>query len=281
MRQAVRGSVRNAVIAVIAVLIFRPLCFGEVISGKSAQDGKNWNLIMNFREGASTNTVTSDTNTLTAQLNNGTAWVSNRNGAGNAVNFDGTNDDITLALPSEGLFDFQVTSTFAVIVVLSMPTADISNHPLVSKWTSSTLQGWQVLEGDASDGVKMISFNMRTDDTNYHNWKCSSIDPTIFNNTRWHTASFIYRGIITGTAGKELYFDGVSYSIVDDATAGTVSNIQNDIMLRIGATNDASGAEFKGSVGAVLVSRDGYAPDAQGMKDMHKRLMGIVARQTQ
>src|SRR3990167_3963117 len=102
--------------SIVVLLCMASFCHAELITGTNF-DARNWNLIANFREGAGLITNDSSTNTITLDLTNGPTWVSNKNGRGKAINFDGSDDIVTVPLALEGLFDFTDRSTFTVVVL--------------------------------------------------------------------------------------------------------------------------------------------------------------------
>lgn len=253
------------------ILLTASLANAEVIAGTNFE-AKNWNLILNFREGAGLVTNDSSTNTITVDLTNGPTWVSGKTGRGNAVNFDGSNDLLTVSLSPVDLFDFNGRSTFTVVVLFTNPTGG-DDRILASKvaWPNT---GWVLRTG--ASGAK-LGLYLRGSAVNYQYLDAIGITNAMFINDRWHTVAFVYRGKLKGTELKELWFDGVSYPLSNTTGSGVEDTLSNDVNLAIGNTNDLLFSNYVDKIGCVMVSRDGYAPDATGMMSLHRRLMGQVS----
>ena len=264
---------RNLVFSAAVLLAGVSLCHGEVIKGMNA-DGIKWNLILNFREGSGIIAKDSSTNTISTTLTNGPAWVSNRSGRGKALSFDGTDDIVVVPAGSEGLFDYGITSTFAVVVLLKNPSGG-DNRILVSKGTWSTF-GWWFRTG--ASGAKLGIYFRNNSAFQYFD---SNVSNAEFINNNWHTAAFVYRGILHGTTGMEFWFDGVQRGVTDSGTDNGTSNFGNNANVVIGNDEAITFTNYLDTIGCVMLSRDGYAPSAKGMMDLHRRLMGQQGDLTQ
>ena len=272
VRAAIRSPVKPLILAALSVFFLQPTCRAELITGTNF-DARNWNLIANFREGAGLVTKDSSTNTITLDLTNGPTWVSNKNGRGKAINFDGSDDIVTVPLALEGLFDFTDRSTFTVVVLFRNPSGG-DDRVLVSKVTWPTA-GWVFRTG--ASGAKLGLYLRGSGGTNQY-LEAIGISNAMFINNNWHTAAFVYRGKLHGTTLKELWFDGVQYALTSSGTTGTTGDLLNDALLTIGNTDALTFSNMINDIGCVMVSREGYAPSPSGMMSLHRRLMGQVAR---
>ena len=252
------------------ILLLASLAHAEVIAGTNFE-ARNWNYIDNFREGELTKTVDSSTNAITSTLTNGLTWVSGKPGRGNAINFDGANDIVVVPSASEGLFDFSVNSTFTIIVLFKNPSGG-DNRIFASKVTWPA-DGWVFRTGPS--GAKLGVYYRMGNGNHYYG--CAGITNAMFINGNWHTAALVFRGKIDAVSGTEFWFDGVKYATTDETGTGG-GTMQNNANLVIGNTEGIIFTNYVDEIGAVMVSRDGYAPDATGMMSLHRRLMGQVGQ---
>ena len=236
--------------------------------------GKNWRFILNPKICAGVTEIDSSSNTVSMTLNSGVSIVSGLLGRGCAFNFDGSNDNITVDVARENLYDYQVTSAFAVIVFFNMPNADGSSRVFVSKvpWPNT---GWAFHTGSTNDRLGMY---FRGSAIDYHYFNAVGITDAKFKNNKVliHGAGFRYSGVNT-TAGIDFFLDGVKYASREDAALGTVTDIQNAVALRIGLDETPVLPALIDTVYGVLMSAEGYFPSDRAMKDIYNFVAGRIA----
>lgn len=190
------------------------------------------------------NSGTSTINDISGNGNTGTMngsmtqsdWVLGK--FGSALDFDGSNDFITMA--NESNFDFERTDHFSFSFWLKPNLADTAIQLPLTKNADTALRGWNIeLNHDGAgnnDPGKVGFYLINTVNTNELEGRTSN-DTNLYDGN-WHHYGFTYDGSST-IAGIKIYEDGISLPITD-AGSNLNATILNNLSVAMAARSDGS-----------------------------------------
>lgn len=172
-------------------------------------------------EGSGTSAADSSTNAITAgTLTNGPTWVTGQ--IGSAVDFDGTNDYITVA--DNSLLDFGDTDDFTISGWFNRDTFT-SVEEMVVKYDGVN-PGYHVYITDTAGGSSLQAQLFDGTDT------YSLSGTTAFTAAGWHHFALVWDQ--DSAANTELYVDGRPETATDGGTIGNIGTLANANALTFG-----------------------------------------------
>ncbi|MBI3744042.1 MAG: hypothetical protein HY261_07150 [Chloroflexi bacterium] len=210
-------------------------------------------------EGTGTTTADASGNGNTGTLTNGPTWVTGRTGQG--INFDGSNDYVSLCTPSAlnfGTGDF----TISAWIKTTGNTTGSENHILAKR----NGNGYYLTVGNSAGAGNVGQLSFYGEGANdYGNFRVTS--PTV-NDGAWHQVA-----VVRTSSEVRLYIDGIR-RLTGSKSYGDLSNSGATAYL---GTEDAASSFFKGAMDEVLVynraltdnevnllARDGSVPSTIG-----------------
>jgi hypothetical protein len=186
-----------------------------------------------------------------------------------ALNFDGTNDTVSIA--SESTFDFEYNQSFSI-----------------SSWIKSSASGAlpYMIFAKMADGAPYTGYSFYMSATGQlgfqvvNTWNSSAVDVVTsktINDGSWHHVGVVYAG--TGTAaGVYLYIDGKLYANTINVNNTVSASILNNITPYIGSRNNTV-YYFNGTIDEVKVY-NGALSQEQILVDMNRgasQVMGATS----
>jgi hypothetical protein len=198
----------------------------------------------NFDDGAGTNANdASDQNndgTLTTMDPN-TDWVSGKAGNGGALDFDGSDDYVSVT--NETNFDFERTDSFSMFVWINQDAS--ADNTIVGKMSDTAPNtGFEIRT--TSDKIRAI---LRNDNSPANQIIVDST--SAISSSQWYHVGFTYDGS-SAASGVIVYIDGVAEtpSVVSDTLSAT---ILHNLNFTIGNRSDGTGAVWNGKIDEVRV----------------------------
>lgn len=145
------------------------------------------------------------------------AWANGQFGkSGASMNFDGTDDYISIPPGSQGPPDFNFNVNFSISLWFKTTASAAATAPLIEKWAGGNATPYsyavRMNNNSIADGKIFVG---RSDGT--HNPGISST--TALNNNAWHHVVFTKTG-----STLTLYIDGLSNNTTTDTTTTTTTN---------------------------------------------------------
>lgn len=206
-----------------------------------------WALDETTGSSASDSSTSGVTGTLT-NMENGD-WVAAQ--VGNGLDFDGTDEYVTIA--DNSLHDFGDTESLTIAGWFNRGTAT-TDDTIVAKRSgiANTDDGYICYIDDATDQlICEVSESGGTDE-----YSVTSV--STFTATGWNHFAFVWdQGSATAT---ELYINGVPNNATDSGTIGNLGDLSNSDAFRIGAESDA-GNPFIGQLDEMRLYNRALSPD--------------------
>ncbi len=169
------------------------------------------------------------------------------------LNFDGTNDSVSIA--NESKFDFDRLDTFSISFWIKPDTTSTVTQIPVSKMVNAApFTGWNVvtnLDCITLDTAGYLCVQLYNDDSPANFIEVRSTSATNLNNGNWHNYVFTYNGS-SAASGVKIYEDGTSLDVTTDSDTLTAT-ILNNTAVAIGSRNGTN-YFVKGRLDEVRVS---------------------------
>lgn len=196
-----------------------------------------------------TPTSASDTSTngITGTLTNSPTWTTGQ--IGNAVDFDGTDDYITVA--DTDVLDVADSINFTLSGWFNRDTFTTDDTIVAKSNGQASLDiGYNAYIDDSTDKVTFVA-NDGTDQ-----YKLESV--STFTATGWHHYAVVWDD--TGASQTKLYIDGVAESATTTGTFANMNSMANAVAFRVGAESDA-GNPFDGKLDEIRMYRRALGGD--------------------
>ncbi len=187
-------------------------------------------------DGSGTSAADATGNANTGTLTGGPSWTTGQiNGA---VDFDGTDDYITVSDPASGVLDIADSANFTVTGWFNRDTFTTDDTILAKRnGIASTDTGYIVYVDDATD---KLTFEV-SDGTDEYQMESSST----FTSTGWNYFTIIWND--SSSSLSKMYINGIEQSTTNTGTFGNVNSLANAVALNFGAESDA-GNPFDGKL---------------------------------
>jgi uncharacterized repeat protein (TIGR02543 family) len=165
--------------------------------------------------------------------------------AGNALNFDGTNDYVSLGNPTALSFNGATSFTIEAWIQKSNLTVQSA---IVSKMFNGTPYNGYELFSDSGGKIGLIIVNTWSSNA------ISVVTTSAFNDTNWHHVAVSYNGS-RNASGVQIYVDGVLQPLtigLNSLTGSTVTTSPAYIGVRDGGTANAA-SRFTGTIDEVRI----------------------------
>ncbi|QQR78675.1 MAG: LamG domain-containing protein [Candidatus Moraniibacteriota bacterium] len=170
-------------------------------------------------------------------------WVAGQVGP-YALDFDGTNEYLSVTDPASGVLDFADSTNFALTGWFNRDTFAADHTVIAKKNDQTTNQGYVVwVDNNGSTDTLIFEASDGTD-----TYQVPS--KTQFNATGWHHFAVNWND----TAGVSLYIDGHLDTGTPTGTFANVNVLSNALAFRVGAESDA-GVPFDGKLDEIRVYR--------------------------
>lgn len=194
-----------------------------------------------------TSATDSSTNGNTGTLTNSPTWTTGQ--VGNAVDFDGTDDYITLA--DSDILDVTDSTNFTLSGWFNRDTFTTDDTITAkSNGQAASDTGYNVYIDDSTDKLTFVA-NDGTDQ-----YKLESV--STFTATGWHHYALVWDE--SGATQTKLYIDGVAENVTATGTFTSVNSMANSVAFRVGSESDA-GNPFDGKLDEVRLYRRAFSGD--------------------
>ncbi|TXI33544.1 MAG: LamG domain-containing protein, partial [Candidatus Moraniibacteriota bacterium] len=194
-----------------------------------------------------TSATDSSTNGNTGTLTNSPTWTTGQ--VGNAVDFDGTDDYITVA--DSDILDVTDSTNFTLSGWFNRDTFTTDDTITAkSNGQAASDTGYNVYIDDSTDKLTFVA-NDGTDQ-----YKLESV--STFTATGWHHYALVWDE--SGATQTKLYIDGVAENVTATGTFTSVNSMANSVAFRVGSESDA-GNPFDGKLDEVRLYRRAFSGD--------------------
>lgn len=194
-----------------------------------------------------TSATDSGPNGNTGTLTNSPTWTTGQ--IGNAVDFDGTDDYITVA--DNDIFDVVNSANFTLAGWFNRDTFT-TDDTITAKSNGQTAAdtGYNAYIDDSTDKLTFVA----NDGTDQYKLESTST----FTATGWHHYALVWDE--SGASQTKMYIDGVAESVTATGTFANVNSLANAVAFRVGAESDA-GNPFDGKLDEIRLYRRAFFPD--------------------
>ena len=194
-----------------------------------------------------TSATDSSTNGNTGTLTNSPTWTTGQ--VGNAVDFDGTDDYITVA--DADIFDVLDSAKFTLSGWFNRDTFTTDDTITAkSNGQAASDTGYNAYIDDSTDKLTFVA----NDGTDQYKLESTST----FTATGWHHYALVWNE--SGASQTDLYIDGVAENATATGTFANVNSMANSVALRVGAESDA-GNPFDGKLDEIRLYRRAFSSD--------------------
>lgn len=209
--------------------------------------------------GSGTSATDSSTNGNTGTLTNMEDpgdWTTGQ--IGGALDFDGTNEYVTLADPASGVLDFDAGTHYTLSGWFNRDTFTTDDVIMAKRnGTGTSHEGYIVYVDDSTD---KLTFEVCNDCSLFGNeYQLESV--STFTATGWHHFAVVWDD--SGASNTKLYINGVAEAATATGTFSSIGSIANSLDFRIGAESD-NGSPFDGKLDEMRVYSRSLSADEVG-----------------
>ena len=194
-------------------------------------------------DGSGTTATDSSGNSNNGTLTNGPTWTTGQ--IQSAIDFDGTDDYVTIPDPSSGILDVADSTNFTLSGWFNRDTFTTDDTIIAKRnGIASTDTGYLVYVDDATDKLTFEA----SDGTDEYQMESSDT----FTTTGWNHFVIVWND--SSSSQTKMYINGALQSTTNTGTFGNVNSLANAVAFNLGAESDG-GNPFDGKLDEARIYR--------------------------